>query len=119
MDREELSNEIGISESVITIALNKGVTLGLWRKGKVYKGKTTQIIQYGIKLGTVLPRDKIEKKRARGQARLTSMMEYVSAADPVPGQLAAPRTSLRDDSLYRAYIRDYFMQNATLPEGEP
>lgn len=95
VDLEEVANRLDLGESALNALLTKLAAADVLRKGKKFKGKTTQIIKYGAKLADILPRAKIEEKRRRAEQRLDSMLRYLFATDK------------------RAYIRQYFLGSDT------
>lgn len=83
IDRNTFASSVNTTPSSLTRALKKIEKQGAIEVGRVFRGKTTRIKKYGVKLDEHLPKEQIVAKRAREVKRLQKMIEYVTADDHV------------------------------------
>jgi ATP-dependent DNA helicase RecQ len=101
IDKEGIGKGVALSGYAVNKGLKTLADAGYITCEAAFRGKTCKVSPpcYGKNLGDLVDRTVVEAKRARGQLRLTKMLEYVDARDK------------------RAFLREYFIGNAKKAEA--
>jgi hypothetical protein len=101
IDKEGIGKGVALSGYAVNKGLKTLTDAGYITCEAAFRGKTSRVSDacYGKNLGDLVDRTVVEAKRARGQLRLTKMLEYVDARDK------------------RSFLREYFIGNAKKAEA--